>query len=353
MNINFLIIGQGLAGSLLAMELMRRRRKVIVIDNGRENASKVSAGLINPVTGMRLVKSADIDQLLSEARRCYLSLSHDFQRVFFHEKPMLRIFRSQTEKDQAMLRLNDPDYRGYLGRIYSCGQKDSGLHTPFGFLEQKQTGHLLTRSLLECLKNYFIEQGCYRLTELDYRDIDFSPSLKWQDLYAERIIFCEGHRATENPWFSWLPFQPAKGEILTLDHRKELPDRIMNFGHWLIPTAPRRIRVGSTFDWKNPDTVPTEAGKNELLKAVGRIAPGLQVNLIEHQANVRPGTLDKQPFIGLHPQLRQLAIFNGFGARGSLSIPGYSRQFADFLLKDISLPQRCDIQRYYATHFTG
>jgi glycine/D-amino acid oxidase-like deaminating enzyme len=353
MNIDFLIIGQGLSGSLLALELMRRQRKVIIVDNGRENASQVSAGLINPVTGMRLVKPPDMDWLLPEAKRCYRSLSDDFQQFFFHEKPMLRIFRNRTERDQALLRLNNPDYRDYLGTLHCSDRHNIGLKIPFGFLEQKQAGHLLTRTLLECLKNFFIDQSCYRFAELDYRDLEFSPSLKWQDLYPERIVFCEGYRMIGNPWFSWLPLQPAKGEILTLEHQQALPDRIINFGHWLIPTGSRRVRLGATFDRENPDTLPTESGKGELLEALGRIAPELSVDVIDHRANVRPGTPDKQPFIGVHPQLRQLAIFNGFGARGSVSIPAYSRQFADFLLQDIPVSQQCDIQRYYATHFPG
>lgn len=266
---------------------------------------------------------------------------------------MLRIFRNPIERDQAFLRLKDSAYHDYLGTLHPSHQQDIGFKAPFGFLEQKQTGHLLTRTLLECLKNFFIEWSYYRRAEVDYRDIDISPFLKWQDLYPERIIFCEGYRATANPWFSWLPFQPAKGEILTLEYQEELPDRIINYGHWLIPLGARRLRVGATFDRNHLNTMPTESGKSELLNGLGKIAPRLWVNPIDHQANVRPGTLDKQPFIGLHPQIRQFAIFNGFGARGSLSIPAYSRQFADFLLKDIPLSQRCDIQRYYATHFPG
>jgi len=353
MKINFLILGQGLSGSLLALELMRRQRRVVVVDNGRENASQVSAGLINPVTGMRLVKSADVDSLLPEARRCYRLLSDDFRQAFFQEKPMLRIFRNPAERDQALLRLNDPGYRDYLGELHPPGRLDIGFKAPFGFLEQRQTGHLLTESLLECLKNFFIERSCYRLAEMDYRDIELSPVLKWQDLYPEQIVFCEGYRTAANPWFSWLPFQPAKGEILTLEHQIALPDRIVNFGHWLIPQGSGRIRVGATFDRNRPDTAPTESGKNELLSALGRMAPDLTVGVVDHRANVRPGTQDKQPFLGVHPKLRRLAVFNGFGARGSLSIPAYSRQLADFLLKDIPVPQRCDIRRYYATHFPG
>ncbi|EGW19898.1 NAD(P)/FAD-dependent oxidoreductase [Methylobacter tundripaludum] len=352
--IDFLIIGQGLAGSLLAWELIQRGCKVVIVDNGRENASQVAAGLINPVTGMRFVKSADVDTLLPTAKHCYSQLADFFQQDFYSEKPMLRIFRSDSEFTNAHKRLSTPDYQAYLGDIQQPGKAIDNLATPFGFLKQKKTGYLLTRPLLSCLKAFFIANDSYRQADFDYRDIQLQPSLRWQDIAPKQIIFCEGYQATQNPWFCWLPFQPVKGEILTLQHQTELPDKILNYGNWLIPLNAHQIRIGATFDRENLDTQPTEQGKNDLLNALNQVSPGLtQANLINHQANIRPCTQDRQPFIGLHPQHKQLAIFNGFGAKGSLQIPWYSRHFADALLNGAPLPHSSNIQRHYETHFTG
>jgi glycine/D-amino acid oxidase-like deaminating enzyme len=126
----------------------------------------------------------------------------------------------------------------------------------------------------------------------------------------------------------------------------------MNFGDWLIPLDSRHIRVGATFDRENLDTKPTEFGKNALLNALKTIPVDLtQAILINHQAQIRPCTLDKQPFLGHHPHHPQLAIFNGFGAKGSLQIPWFCRQFADALLTNT--PPISNIERHYATHFPG
>jgi len=346
------VIGQGLAGSLLAWQLIQQGYRVIIIDNGKENASQVAAGLINPVTGLRFVKTADVDILLPAAKHCYSGLAEFFQQVFYYEKPMLRIFRSEQEFIYGLKRQANPGYYGYLGDIIQARDSIVNLATPFGFLEQKQTGYLLTRPLLKCLKEFFISQDCYRQAEFDYRDIQLTPCLRWQAIYPKQIIFCEGHHALQNPWFSWLPFRPVKGEILTLEHASQLPDHIVNNGHWLIPLNSRHLRIGATFDRDNLNTQITDQGKAELLKALGRIAPALtQTALINHQANIRPCTDDRQPFIGFHPLHRQLAIFNGFGAKGSLQIPWYSQRFIDALLNKGLLPS--SIERYYATHFTA
>ncbi|NJK93027.1 MAG: FAD-dependent oxidoreductase [Blastochloris sp.] len=47
-----LIVGAGIAGCLLARSLLRRGRRVHVVDAGRASAASASAAwLINPVTG--------------------------------------------------------------------------------------------------------------------------------------------------------------------------------------------------------------------------------------------------------------------------------------------------------------
>ncbi len=352
MVIDFLIVGQGLAGSLLAWELIRRGHKVVVIDDGKESASQIAAGLINPVTGMRLVKSAEVDELLPAAKQCYAQLGRFFQQDFYVEKPMLRLLSGNNEFKQAQKRLNQLGYHAYLGELYPPEKRLANFASPYGLLEQKQTGYLLTRPLLNCLKTFFIATGGYQATEFQVEDVQLTPVLRWQDITPKQIIFCEGYQATKNPWFSWLPFQPAKGEILTLAHQGQLSDCIINYGNWLIPLDSNRFRIGATFDHEAMDTLPTEQGKATLLNALNAVlSPLILVALTGHQANIRPCTLDKKPFVGSHPHYPQLAIFNGFGAKGSLQIPWYSQRFADSLSHGSPPPSA--IQRHYATHFTG
>lgn len=353
-KIDYLIVGQGLAGSLLAWELIRRGADIVILDQGKNNASRVAAGLINPVTGQRFAKSENIDALLPLAKSYYGQLSDSFKQRFYIEKSMLRLFRNEHDHEQCLKRLVDTGYQLFLGEVSESEKQIECVETPFGYLEQKQTGYLLTQSLLTSLRNFFITKRCYRQVYFDYGEIQFQPRLKWRDLCPRRIIFCEGYRSIHNPWFGALPMQPVKGEILTLAHSLPLPDKIINFGHWLVPLTDHTIRIGATFDRNNMTGGITEAGKSELLFAAKSVVPKIdRARLIDHQAGIRPCTSDRQPFIGIHPQYRQLAIFNGFGAKGSVLIPGCCLQFADFLLQQTPLPVHCNIQRYYETHFAA
>ena len=50
MDVDFLIIGQGLAGSALAIELLGRGKRVLVVDRmDQRSSSRVAAGLITPL----------------------------------------------------------------------------------------------------------------------------------------------------------------------------------------------------------------------------------------------------------------------------------------------------------------
>jgi len=350
MPIDFLIIGQGLAGSLLAWELSQRGASILIIDNGAENASQIAACLINPITGMRLVKSSEVDSLLPTAKRCYQQLAAVFGQTFYIEKPLLRVMRSDAEFRQTQKRRQDAAYQAYLDDPYLPGINPYQLPSPFGSVLQQQTGYLRTRSLLKHLQDFFIAKNSYRLADFHPEAIEFCPQLRWQDVTPKKIIFCEGYQAIHNPWFSWLPFQAAKGEILTLAHQQNLPDALLNYGNWLIPLTEQQSRIGATFSHDPLDTFPTQDAKIQLLSGLSAFSPDLaQAEVIAHHANIRPCTLDKQPFLGFHPTLSQLAIFNGFGAKGSLQIPWYSQRFADTLLDNTASP--ASIQRHYDTHF--
>jgi glycine/D-amino acid oxidase-like deaminating enzyme len=334
-TVDYLIVGQGLAGSLLAFELIKQGFKIAIIDNGLPNASKIAAGLINPVTGMRLVKSTDIDVLLPIAQRYYRQLSIFFQQEFYVEMPMKRILTTDKLLKNAQKRLQEEEYQPYLSQI-----KD-------GFLEQKQTGYLLTVPLLAALKQFFIQQQCYEAAVFNYNDLTLVKGICYQQIKAKKVIFCEGHLAGQNPWFSALPFQFVKGEILTLKSILPLDPSILNYGYWMIPLNDNRFRTGATFDRETINTQATIAAKTLLLTKLHLFAPNtFGSNCLQHEANIRPCTLDKQPFIGLHSQHSQLGIFNGFGAKGSLQIPYYGQQFVQNLSTNKPLSTRVNINRY-------
>ncbi len=344
-----LIIGQGLAGSLLAWQLLEQGQRVMLISReDRQCASRMAAGLVNPVTGKRLVLSAQIEQYLPTALSLYQQLEQHFSQRFYHQKSMLRLFRSTDEIPLWQKRVADPDYQPYL-ETTTRQEHNPGLQMPLGGFRQLQTGYLDTVALLDRLDEYFMQHRACLHKTVHYKDILInSDAVHVGALQARRLIFCEGYQGSNNPWFDWLPYKPAKGEILTLKIDQLDIDEIINAGKWLLPIGDNVYRFGATYEWQGLDEQASVTAKQELLQALTQIiGENRTIKLVRHQAGVRPCTMDTRPYIGLHPQHPQLGIFNGFGSKGSLMIPYYAKQFSKFLQGDQIDFTEADIKRYW------
>ena len=346
-QIDTLIIGQGLAGSLLAWQLMQQGQKVIIVcDEQAPSASAVAAGIFNPISGQRFVLQAQADRIIPAAEQCYGQLQRQFGQMFFYPKIMLRIFKHRTERQHFDKRRQDSIYRPYLG---SCLDNISGLQTPYGLGQQRQTGYLDFTTLLTCLRDYFITQHSYMAGHFVYHDLKHAASdITWRDIHAQRIIFCQGFADQHNPYFKHLPFQPSKGEILTISTKTDLPDHIINGGQWLLPLHSGQYKTGATYshDLDNADT--TASAKAELLHGLQQLlSKPVDIEVSQQQAGIRPNTLDKQPFIGFHPEQQNIGIFNGFGSKGSMLIPYYAQAFANHIRTGSTIPSEADIARIH------
>ena len=68
MEFDYIIIGQGICGTFLSWNLIKAGKKILVIDELQKfSSTKVASGIINPVTGRRVVTTWMIEELLSFA----------------------------------------------------------------------------------------------------------------------------------------------------------------------------------------------------------------------------------------------------------------------------------------------
>ena len=84
----FLIVGQGISGTFLSWYLHKAGRSFIVIDNNDgSSSSRVAAGIINPVTGRRVVKTWMIDEIMPFAVNAYEEMGASVRRQSHYCKP--------------------------------------------------------------------------------------------------------------------------------------------------------------------------------------------------------------------------------------------------------------------------
>lgn len=353
---DFLIIGQGLAGSLLARRLINAGQRVMVLDDGLKTASsKVAAGLINPLAGMRFNRSPHTEDWLKSAHALYETLAAESGETFFHPIDMQRLFRSAEQLRFYDRQQSRSGSEAYLGEHLTKQQLDEGIRAPHGAFAQHKTGYVELPALLSTLKNWLQSHQAWASAELDPSETEITQDVVSLGGHsAKQLVFCEGYRLRDNPWFNYLPLQPDKGEILRLSSNKPLCKHIINGAHWVIPLAEGGYRFGSTHEHQQIDNQPTDKALQNLQQGMQDLFEDTQDIAIEHRhVGVRPATQDRMPFIGQHPQQNRLWVFNGFGARGALSIPWYAEQFTDHLLKGTAIPPAADIVRYADANQTG
>ncbi len=346
---DILIVGQGLTGSLLAWHLQQAGLNVIVVDPGETNASQVAAGLVTPITGRRWVLTEAIEEYWPTAKAFYRHLEQLWDTRFWHERPTLRIYRSETERELARRRARHPGYRAYLGEEVAPGKAGFGLADPFGSRWLTRTAHLATTALLAAVRRWLQRNHRLHQSRLLPEDLALQGGkVRWGDFQADIAIFCEGWQVVHNPWFGSLPWQPSRGQILTLECRPPPPAFPVNGGIWLLPEGENQVRIGATYRWDHLTPAPDARDSEELLRKFASLfhqPPEYQI--LKETAGIRPNTLDHHPIVGPHPRFPQLFVCNGMGSKAALYAPLVCQQLCDHLLHRTPLPARIHLRRYH------
>ena len=328
-----LIVGHGLAGAVLAHTLIGKNIDVLVLDKSLPHkASNVAGGIINPFIGPKLNIPEDFADCILHNQRFFREFSKLSGKNFLQQISMLRIFQSSEQKKLWISKSSSKRFSEYAKKILSRKQlDDAGIESTLGAGETH--AHVVkVRKFLSYSESILRERDCWH--EGLYKEED------WQ--MARAIVFCEGFRVTNNPWFQQLPFEPAKGEVLKIKSDCEL---YASNGTWHCPQPDHSALVGSTWMHNELLSGPTEGGRNEILSKLTFLKK-IHNPPLEHKSGIRSGTRDRNPILGCHPDHDRLFIFNGFGSRGATTIPYYAQQMAKYIIDKNPLASSVSLDRF-------
>lgn len=234
-RVDCIVVGQGLAGSAVAIQLLRYGKKILVIDAPSENnSSRIAAGLFNPITGKKLVKTWMADTLFPYLYTFYQDIERLTQKKFFYPMSLYRPFISIQEQNEWMGRSADHTYDRYVDLVHGQTPFDQQVKDPFGGMTLKQCGFLDAQAYLEAVRGYLEGSASYReqMFDQDQLNVD-NDQVVYQGCRADKIIFCQGEKVN-NKWFKGLPIQPLKGEILTIKSQWD-KHVILNRGVYMVP----------------------------------------------------------------------------------------------------------------------
>ncbi len=344
---DYLIVGQGLAGSILAVQLLEAGATVQLINSTeRSCATRAAAGIYNPITGMRFVKTWLADEIFEYLYPFYRQLEQKFDCSLIQQLPVVRPLQSVRQQNDIIDLCDRPEISGWASYQALSESLEPYFDKKFGSLVIKKAGWVNAPLLLDKCKSYFEQKAHFVEAEFDYAALKIEDNgLYYSGVFYKKIIFCEGHYARQNPFFKWLPFNTVKGETLKIKADFTLKNEILLKGIFLLPTDNEQYMLGSTYNWADQTAQPTAEGAAELAdKFESMFASSFQT--IDHRAGIRPATVDRRPFIGLHPQYPALAIFNGFGSKGVSLCPYFAQNFIDFLQNSAEIIADANINRF-------
>jgi glycine/D-amino acid oxidase-like deaminating enzyme len=349
------IVGQGLAGSILAYMLIQEGQNVKIYDAPKiPSSSKIAAGIYNPVTGKRLIKTWLADEIFPFLEEFYPTLETELGAKFFHPVPIFHPFADVAMQKFFKSDHVADDFSDFATVEFENTHRQEIVNSTLGGVNIKHSGWVDLKVMLVAFRAYFLERGVLIETTSPPAPIllrgeqpnEYKNSpLNGRGAGGEVIIFCQGFEATKNPYFNYLPFNPVKGEILDIKIPEFDIQEIINQGVFVIPLGDNQYRLGATYTWDELENIPTETGRNSLSEKYHKLMkPSMEI--LSHRAGVRPATKDRRPFIGMHPEFENIGIFNGLGSKGVSLAPYFAKQFVDFLVYQKELHPEVNINRF-------
>ena len=326
-GVEWTIVGQGLAGTCLAWELWRRGVSFIIVD--REcgmAASRVAAGLVNPVTGKNFEPSPMIGEFLPEALEFYRLIEEKLGVVLWYPMPIMRLAGNDDEWEKMRAKATRADVETWVGKELAAEEIDGWV----GGFEISGGGRFDVKAFVDRSREFFKSLGVYRKDEIRF------------DRHEMARVWCDGAAGLVDGRHG--EARCAKGEILTV--RAEGWDEMrirVGAGGWLVPLAEGCFKLGSTYEWDRLDMEPSEAGLERLQRIATKLG-GSDYQIIAHEAGVRPILRRSEPLIG--PMEAGGWMFNGLGSKGSLYAPGMARRLASWMLDGQEPEEHFDIRAF-------
>lgn len=324
----YLIIGQGIAGTILSYRLWQAQIPFKVLDDpSLSRSSRIAAGLANPVVLKRQKWVSDAETYLPVCAPFYQELEAFLKVKLYHPTPLEHIFHSVGE-------LNDwhqNSTKTYLKNHLSVIDKTplAQVISPHGRGRLNGVFWVETDAMISAWRAFLDQEGF--LVGTNPESDNFTT------------IHCNGHLFHDYPRLAAKTFTRTKGEVMIIESDELPEDRILHAGVFTMPLGNKRFKVGATYAHHHLNDEPSAQGLAQLREKLEVFFTG-SYRVVEHLAGVRPNIKDRKPIMG------QIAaneyVFNGLGSRGILMAPYLSALMVDYLENKANLPSHWDIKRF-------
>lgn len=328
-----LILGGGLAGVTLAWQLWFRGVKFILIDAQKEKSTLKAAGIFNPVVFKRLTKTYMADECIPALQQFYPKIENIVQSKFFYNLPLYKALINVQGQNNWEAKKGDSNFKDYLGT--TTNQHINNLKKYFAWGVVHGAGYINTADYITQSHQFFAQHQQFFSTDDLVQPIflsnGYQVKIEHEIIEAEKVVFCQGVYALQSDLWKHLTFNCTQGETLTIKSELLKIDGIVKKDFFLLPLGDGYFKVGATYRWDNLDWIPSEEGRNQLIVKLEEMID-CDYTIVNHEAGIRPNTLNRQPFLAEHPEHKNMFVFNGLGSKGVLLAPYLANRMVNLVL---------------------
>ncbi len=341
---DYIIVGLGIAGISFCEQLQKQGKSFIVIDNGEEGSTAKSGGVFNPTMLKRFTAAWNTSSFYPAAVIFYNQLSKKLQLNIFEETPILRIFKSIEEQNNWSVASDKKELQQFLSSEF-LKNINATIQAPFGYGKVVGTAQIQPQKLLSGYKTYLQKKNELLSENFQYEEIQQNETgITYRNISAKKIIFTEGSKVVNNPFFPKQAIIGNKGEYVVIKASELKMEALLKGSMYVIPIGNDEYKVGATYSRDDYSLNATETAKEEILSKLKSFI-NCSFDIIGQTAGVRPTTKDHRPLLGSLEENPNLIFFNGLGSRGFLMAP----LLAEILLNNLEdgepFPKEMDINR--------
>ncbi|MGQ1785969.1 NAD(P)/FAD-dependent oxidoreductase [Saccharicrinis sp. GN24d3] len=327
---DYLIVGQGLAGMLIANQLMQRNKSFLAVaDKNQISATSVAAGMYNPLVFRRITKSWMVDDLLPEMYSTFSELEERLHTKLIYPTPIVKLV-TEDEYRRWTSKLEDPEIEKYIQKLEK-GTSIHGIHQFYGSATISDSGFIDLQALQENFHQELLHYNHLVYDHFYYDDINIQEDcIIWKGSQFKNIIFCEGAFAIDNPLFPEVTYKLTKGDVINLSIDEIQLENIINKMVFLMEKSKGEFLSGSTYNWSGLNFTAFEEDRNYLSEKLSSIL-NKPFKILRHKTAIRPTVSDRRPVLGTHRKYNNVHYFNGLGTKGVMLAPYFSNQMIEYL----------------------
>lgn len=339
-KVDYIIVGSGYAAVFFAHQLIRNGKSFILFSDGEKSASRVSAGIINPVVLKKFTTFWLAQEQINFLHKTLAEIQEYTGENYLIKENIHRIFHDEKEAELWKQKAETQELIPFLDTSFKMLD---GIENPYGTGKVNHSARLDVSGFFDRILGFLKNNGNLREEKFSYSELSASV---YKDVVCENIVFCEGMKVTENPFFRNIPVNPNKGHHLKVKLSQPIFGEItLKKKHFLFPFNSDDYYYGGTYDRNQLHSEIDDSAVDQLSNGLTEFYPfPFEISGVEF--GFRPTVKDRRPILGSHPQFSNYYVFNGLGARGILNGCYFARHLYDHIENKIALHPEVDLRRF-------